>query len=271
MIAKPTPRPKVRNCEICGKAIARKARRFCSLRCHGSSMVKVQPLCPVCGVNPVTWKGAKTCSAACGYKQRRDKQGPVPCKGCGTLYRPYPSQVRLGRGYCSRACFYATDGKAKYDEALCVECGVLFVRRPANMHQRKGGRKFCSLVCARTYFRGERSPAWRGGSNPNRGVGWQKRAEEARQRDAYQCRRCGKTQDQNGERLSVDHLIPWRSFDSAAAANHLDNLVALCRGCHAIKTQIAERAWLKGDVLAMARHIEAVTLPSAVKRKGLLA
>lgn len=270
-------RSKPQGCEVCSRHISRKNRRFCSLRCHGASMVVVQPLCPVCGLRPITWKGAKTCSSACAYKQRRDRQGPIACLGCRTMFRPYPSELQRGRGYCSRACFYRTDGKAQYDEATCVECGISFVRRPANMYQRKGGQKFCSLSCSRAYFQGERSPAWRGGSNPNRGAGWLKRAEEARARDDYLCRRCGKTQEQNGERLSVDHLIPWRSFTSAQEANQLDNLVSLCRSCHAVKTQTAERAWLKGDVLAMKRHIDAVTLPSAVhehpleaKRKGFL-
>lgn len=60
--------------------------------------------------------------------------------------------------------------------------------------------------------------------------------------------------------MSVDHIIPWRSFDSADEANQRSNLVALCRSCHGKKAR-AERLWLKGDVLDMWTYQIAVAEP----------
>jgi hypothetical protein len=37
-------------------------------------------------------------------------------------------------------------------------------------------------------------------------------AETIRQRDGYRCQRCNKTQDENGQKLSVDHIIAWRTL-----------------------------------------------------------
>jgi predicted HNH restriction endonuclease len=66
--------------------------------------------------------------------------------------------------------------------------------------------------------------------------------------------------EENGQRLSVDHVIPWRTFTDEAAANAGTNLVALCRSCHA-KKQRAESLWLRGDVLDMQRYQAAVAEP----------
>lgn len=232
-------------CEICGKALReRHAKRFCSPQCHGLSIAKPEQL-------------------ALGLP-KRTRPSKV-CAECGERFSLSPSNT-IGRRWCSRAC-YRRANPVQYDEAHCAECGIPFRRRQANMRQSK--LKFCSPTCSKAYFRGELSPAWRGGSNPNRGAGWLKRAEEVRERDGRTCRRCGKSEADNGEKLSVDHLIPWRTFDTAEEANQLDNLVSLCRHCHTLKTQTAERKWLKGDVLAMQRHIEAITLPSAAREDPL--
>jgi len=60
--------------------------------------------------------------------------------------------------------------------------------------------------------------------------------------------------------LSVDHVIPYRTFESPSEANQQDNLVALCSSCHSKKTR-AERLWLKGDVLDMWRYQTSVAEP----------
>jgi hypothetical protein len=59
---------------------------------------------------------------------------------------------------------------------------------------------------------------------------------------------------ENGERLSVDHRVPWRYLPERFA-NHPSNLVSLCRGCHAWKTG-AEGRWISGDVQDVKRYLK---------------
>ena len=40
-------------------------------------------------------------------------------------------------------------------------------------------------------------------------------------------------------------------------------MVTLCMRCHAIKTTVIERKWLRGDAMGMAQYREALALPSA--------
>jgi hypothetical protein len=120
---------------------------------------------------------------------------------------------------------------------------------------------FCSHKCFSDFSVGTNHPQWRGSNTDGRGRGWKRLAEEIRKRDGYQCQRCGKTQADNKYRLSVDHIRPWRSFTSETEANDPSNLTSLCRSCHTHKTVVAERQWLKGDVLAMNAYERAVKLP----------
>ena len=68
-------------------------------------------------------------------------------------------------------------------------------------------------------------------SDPNYyGGSWAKTRDAARARDRYTCQSCGLPED--GMAHDVHHKIPFRSFETAAEANRLDNLVTLCRQCH---------------------------------------
>jgi len=111
------------------------------------------------------------------------------------------------------------------------------------------------------YLRGPNSPLYRGESDPNRGGQWRRLSEEIRKRDGYCCQRCNRTQAENGQKLSVDHIIPWRAFTDKTAANAPSNLTSLCRRCHSIKTHLYERLWLKGDRIGMEQYRRAIQLP----------
>lgn len=67
---------------------------------------------------------------------------------------------------------------------------------------------------------------------PNSGQAWGDIREEVLERDSYQCRFCGTTDEEHSEKnsagLDVHHIIP--KADGGPDAEK--NLVALCRSCH---------------------------------------
>lgn len=139
----------------------------------------------------------------------------------------------------------------------CAQCGAVFQRRTE--HVKRVNRVFCSPECFIRFNRGKNSPVWRGGHDPNRGPNWQRRAELIRERDGRSCVRCGRSEDENGEKLSVDHRIPWR-YIPKRHANHPDNLVSLCRFCHSWKTA-AENRWIAGNMQAISDYLRDVKGP----------
>lgn len=71
------------------------------------------------------------------------------------------------------------------------------------------------------------------------GPNWAKQRAAVRARDGYRCRNCGAAETPAREH-DVHHLTPFRSFgyipdinDNYLQANVLENLVTLCRACHA--------------------------------------
>lgn len=135
----------------------------------------------------------------------------------------------------------------------CAHCnGPVSAWRLSSAQQRRS-TVLCSSACARLWLRGENHPFHRGNVTSDRGPEWESLAETIRVRDGRCCRRCGKPETENGARLSVDHLVPWRTFTDKTLANDPENLVSLCRSCHTKKTVGPERAYLRGDGLALAQ------------------
>lgn len=66
------------------------------------------------------------------------------------------------------------------------------------------------------------------------GPNWQYQRYLARERDNYNCRLCGISEDGYGKELSVHHKEPFVYFDNYIDANKLDNLLSLCEPCHRI-------------------------------------
>lgn len=90
---------------------------------------------------------------------------------------------------------------------------------------------------------------WNNDEN-NYGPKWKELSEQICQRENYRCRNCGA----NGD-LEVHHIIPFRRFDDADAANDPENLVALCPRCHKlaeirvhIQSGLAALAYLMGNL-----------------------
>ncbi|MGD9889689.1 MAG: HNH endonuclease [Dehalococcoidia bacterium] len=76
--------------------------------------------------------------------------------------------------------------------------------------------------------------AWRGGSQEYYGPSWRAAKRATRKRDGV-CQKCGISSKELGHALDVHHLVSFRSFgvERHEEANQLDNLIALCRTCHA--------------------------------------
>lgn len=258
-------------CRECGRAIPYRSPSraigplFCNRKCagiyHARQAFQPRALCKVCG-KPAPSVKQKSCSKACADILRRKFKARV-CPVCRKSYFP---KATIRHRYCSRECYAKVRADKAFETIVCAKCGRTVRRRKVRTRPRK--YHFCSRECSLGFLAGERHSMWRGGTNPNRGRKWLKIAEQVRQRDEYTCKRCGRTQAENGEKLSVDHIKPWRSFASEREANELSNLVSLCRGCHATKTHGAERAWLRGDRLLMAAYERSIYLPSAVKGKS---
>lgn len=82
---------------------------------------------------------------------------------------------------------------------------------------------------------GPQNPNWRGGYSRRYGPGWSVAREAVRDRDEI-CQHCG--HDGSERRLEVHHIEPVRQFRDdpdrdLASAHVLENLVLLCRTCHA--------------------------------------
>jgi hypothetical protein len=153
-------------------------------------------------------------------------------------------------------------GKAKQKKSYtftCGGCGILVSAHQFGSRE----RKYCSRECGRKHMRGANNALWRGNRRHERGPTWKDASREARKRDG-QCVApfCGKTEAELGQKLSVDHIVPFRltviyGKKEGIDPNHLDNLACLCRAHHASKTQ-AERRLLKGDVIGFKSAVRTI-------------
>jgi endogenous inhibitor of DNA gyrase (YacG/DUF329 family) len=184
---------------------------------------------------------------------------PTPCRQCGKDFIRY-GNTRI-KAYCSRPCYNAAVApRPALIEVACTNCGTTFIRTRGAVARVK--TPFCSRTCQGAFLQGAAHPGWRGGEAHWRGRTWTNELRELiRDRDGRRCRRCGVSEDENGRRLDVDHVLPFRSFDGDFhTANDPENLIALCMGCHRRKAR-AERLWLQGDVLELQRFREATATP----------
>lgn len=249
-------------CERCGTLSANRKhsrRRFCGRTCAAAATVKQRPTCHVCGVTVTL--GAIACIRH-NHAAKRDRRARE-CPTCQQTFVPRNAAMGRADKYCSRDCYRVVQKqRPAMIEVPCAQCGTVFRRTQAAIHRNE--HSFCSRACTSAFNSAENSASWRGGKQPGyRGPGWPRLAETIRERDGYRCRRCGKHQDEEVTSLSVDHIIPYRSFESRTEANDPTNLVALCRVCHGKKNR-AERRWLRGDVMEMWQYQIAVAQPWTV-------
>ena len=176
---------------------------------------------------------------ATGLPANRKKNGrDVPCPNCGKLFYVRPCEEGLIKS-CSVACRSILRwGGTRKESKPCTICGKTI---PGYISDK---RKVCSKKCHSAYksihLSGEKSVLWRGGKTAPYDRRWKKRRDEAKQRDGYQCQRCGL----KPKRLEVHHIIPYRYSQD----HSLSNLITLCRSCHSseeLKVNKAAAAGLK--------------------------
>lgn len=164
---------------------------------------------------------------------------------CGELFNVYPSQIILGKKYCSKQCANvfsahprnAGQFKCGVRENLrkgvtkqCVVCSGGFYIKNSQAHL----RKTCSRKCAaklRETLTGEDHPSWKGGFGSRRShLMRRKKYRRWRtlvfHRDDYTCKKC----KQRGGYLHADHIKPWATHP--VLRYKLSNGRTLCVDCH---------------------------------------
>lgn len=178
------------------------------------------------------------------------------CEECGARFLAYHGSARR---FCGKGCGVAStnhladrtgerNGRWTGGQVTVAcareKCSGTRVLTPAKVRyaEERSGRLYCSRECRDLeyghQFSGERNPNWRGGSSTRRRAAGPEFIESLREqvRDLYgrRCAWCGspEAEDRFGRRLDVHHI------DRDRWNNAVDNLIALCRSCHA-KTNIS--------------------------------
>jgi len=211
-------------CTHCGKQLERypyqlKARdhHFCDIRCVSAYFKTL--------VGP---------DAPC-YKRVT-----LTCPVCGKDFVRVPHEVRNSRqSFCSLECYLANKASTTVTVA-CDACGKPLTRQQKQLRLCK--HYFCDMQCEGKWLSanaaGSSNPNWKGGAVTYYGPNWESQKRAVRERDGHCCQACGvRKKDVN---LDVHHIIPFKTFgyipdenDHYLQANQLDNLVSLCRQCHA--------------------------------------
>lgn len=259
----------IARCEQCGQSFKphpSKSNKFCCMACYRIAQksgkykrgTNRHAVCAGCGVavsgkSPTKDRSGKHCekvycSRGC-YDTARAKDREARLKPCRHCSRPV-----LDAEFCGMECKVAA---GEPNPCTCKVCGVTFsalqIRRNSNKwYVRMTDRATCSREChlavykhdekrkakISAAFSGVKHPNWQGGTHRNgvRGAGWNKIAEECRERHGRKCAHCGISEQEGIEkkwgRLQVHHKKPFHQWRNKKDANKQSNLVALCKPCH---------------------------------------
>lgn len=182
------------------------------------------------GKHSPAWKGGKI---------------TVYCAICGEPIKVWPCRIeRTGQFACPKKCFGKLQSalrqgeRTEYVDIPCDYCGTPLHIRKKLFESAKTGLVFCDNHCSgqwkRENWTGSNSPNWKGGYAPYYGQNWEDQRLLALKRDGHTCQVCGKTKAEEGQQLSVHHIVPFREFGRKRykEANQLANLITLCNQCH---------------------------------------
>lgn len=195
-----------RTCEVCGKTLIKRQKRFCSNKCRGLW---------ACGENNPAWAGGKV---------------KIICGVCGKEREFFPSRAKEQR-FCSEKCkgiWWAEQQKGENNTCwrnakslcICERCGKEFEEYVYDATP----WKFCSKECHLKSLGGSNNPNWRGGRSfePYPITFNEEFKRKIRQRDHHQCAICwlfGKDV----------HHINYIKEDTVP-----ENCITLCKTCHVV-------------------------------------
>lgn len=240
----------LRNCKGCNKEFRNSKSKekkgegkFCSDECRLINWKEIDrpgklkgkdKTCPQCGILFYVQGASKVkfCSQDCCTKNK-DRKEEFNCQICNKSFLRKPNQVKKGlTKYCSSKC----RGKGNFKSKIvkCSFCDKEVYKTPGSIKKFK--RSFCSVKCSRSFYKGENSPAWRGGVTSER-----KKQRDSKQykewrtlvfeRDDYTCQSC-KARNGKGKAvyLHAHHIKSFHNFPELRF--ELNNGVTLCIECH---------------------------------------
>lgn len=175
-------------------------------------------------------KKNKFCSKECLHAFQTRNRKDTFCEMCGKNLGYKKGNVRFCPD-CLRV--HRSESQVKRIEVLCAYCGKPILATPSRIENHKN--LYCDVNCMALHYSeiysGENSFVWKGGKRHYTGR-WFDARDKARERDNYTCKRCGITEKEYGQELSVHHIKLYRDFEDKFEANQIDNLVCLCEPCH---------------------------------------
>jgi len=205
-------------------------------------------VCPTCGKELTNVLGMKQHHAT-QHGESLTKE-TYECDNCGDKFRRRPCDNDNDGNYCSKECHYEEHSENMSGEnsnfyqggrLITVECSycgesITDYKARLNNHEKNFCDKSCNAEWRKENYVGENNPVWEGGS-ANYGGSWQTQRRKTLERDGYECRACGMTNERHnelyGKNLDVHHVVPLRNFNDPEDANSLGNLVTACKKCHA--------------------------------------
>ena len=180
-------------------------------------------------------KKKQFCCPECVRQYRRTQSSlfKQKCENCGKIIS------QEGRLYKVKYCDECLpkirrDNQIKRIETECGYCHKSLYVIPSRYH--KNEFCYCGVDCMSKHYSeiyaGENSPTWQGGKGHHYTGGFWTQRNKARKRDDYTCQRCGVTEKEFGQQMSVHHIKNYRLFSNKTEANELDNLICLCEKCH---------------------------------------
>jgi len=163
-------------------------------------------------------------------------QRKVECVICGDDFyipnkKPY---INAESQTCCKYCTNVSNGmkRQRGDYKLCKMCDKVFWITPC----RNDKAHFCSRECQNigyaTFVNYNHKTESEKFAHKYYGSNWRSQRRKTRERDNYNCQKCGITEKDYGQELSVHHITPFVYFDDYKKANQLDNLLSVCESCH---------------------------------------
>lgn len=218
-------------------------------------------ICPNCNKEYILSKPSskqKYCSAKCAFKGRVRPKNPlkkeqITCVVCGKSFEAWAYRQSK---CCSKKCASSLSfgvpkpTRRRPDSFITKNCTIC--GKPYTIHKifiKKRISNYCSSDCRAKFF----SETRRGINNPNfvhgnpqydYGDDWLKQSRKAKKRDDHTCQICGYKSGGN-RYLDVHHIVPFVKFgiERYKEANHLTNLISLCRPCHAKVEKETRAIW----------------------------